>query len=945
MVGTKWGMPFRRFSAAYVTFRSHNLELRRDVLSGSEGGWPLNTRRVRCGTGEIDEHLWTWEDFISGRQELPPAGADGLAKKNRMHHYQRIRTAEECKLLCQRNLHCGRATLPYLLLMGYNEEVIHNLGDDPARQLKFAIRLHELYGLRAFAYREFVLDRRLQAAATIIHDLDSPLAFLDVEGNKVLPPHIVPEHGIRASFEITEQWRKPAGGVIELPAPGDKIVGVHDIAIGSYDEDRHCFVFVNTWGQGWGDGGIGYLPYEYFDRYVVESWTFGFPDVKPSFVETDGVQVLRWESPDLFGGTLYGREVYDRTDDEKMGWLFAVVRDGHLDVEELFVRPEFRSEGWGARLADEARTLASSLALPLRAYVPFADADTDDDRSMRKLIDRLGLVLQPSGVRWAAYRAVPAGEALATEVVARIPPRPTHAFGDEGKADESDKAPATNRYHCRAEMEEEVEVDQTVSVEITVSPNFSNPTTGRATAGGELETDPDKKIIATVVARKNFVAVGDSRFELDHPAHEEVRQFFFDVRATDLGRGEVWVVIRQGATPLLTLELRPMVVPERVRPVGRTWAVGTGKELPPTGRPLHQLTIYEQENGGAYSFRYELRCPELGILLTSESPKLSSARSDYISRIYARIEEFWASCDDDEEEYEANLRSYGGELFDQLLPPELQAVLWDYRDRIDSILVVSTEPFIPWELVHVKQPGRPLPEETLFLCQMGLVRWIHNTTWPPQAIRVRDGQVSYVKPLYLDPAHRLAGADEETLFLEDVFQAAQVPARPNELRRLMRRAGSFDLLHFACHGMAESGKIDDACLFLDDKSDGDLITPTRLSPDLVSQYSDLLGSDGNRPIVTVNACQAGRSGHKMTGTGGFAQAFIRRGAGMFVGALWSVDDQQARTFIESFYRALLDGNTLSGAASEARNAARGEGGSTWIAYTVYGHPHARISRT
>lgn len=95
MVGTKWGMPFRRFSAAYVTFRSHNLELRRDVLSGSEGGWPLNTRRVRCGIGEIDEHLWTWEDFISGRQELPPAGADGLAKKNRMHHYQRIRSAEE----------------------------------------------------------------------------------------------------------------------------------------------------------------------------------------------------------------------------------------------------------------------------------------------------------------------------------------------------------------------------------------------------------------------------------------------------------------------------------------------------------------------------------------------------------------------------------------------------------------------------------------------------------------------------------------------------------------------------------------------------------------------------------------------------------------------------------------------------------------------------------
>jgi len=36
-----------------------------------------------------------------------------------------------------------------------------------------------------------------------------------------------------------------------------------------------------------------------------------------------------------------------------------------------------------------------------------------------------------------------------------------------------------------------------------------------------------------------------------------------------------------------------------------------------------------------------------------------------------------------------------------------------------SILVVSTEPFIPWEIVHVKEPGKPLSKETLFLARWG----------------------------------------------------------------------------------------------------------------------------------------------------------------------------------------------------------------------------------
>jgi CHAT domain-containing protein len=95
-------------------------------------------------------------------------------------------------------------------------------------------------------------------------------------------------------------------------------------------------------------------------------------------------------------------------------------------------------------------------------------------------------------------------------------------------------------------------------------------------------------------------------------------------------------------------------------------------------------------------------------------------------------------------------------------------------------------------------------------------------------------------------------------------------------------------------------------------------------------------------MVVLNACQAGRQNWKLTGIGGFAQAFLRRGAGAFVGTLWSVGDAPARNFTEAMYRALKAGDPMAAAVRAGRAAARAAGDATWLAYAVYGHPAARL---
>ena len=68
----------------------------------------------------------------------------------------------------------------------------------------------------------------------------------------------------------------------------------------------------------------------------------------------------------------------------------------------------------------------------------------------------------------------------------------------------------------------------------------------------------------------------------------------------------------------------------------------------------------------------------------------------------------------------------------------------------------------------------------------------------------------------------------------------------------------------------------------------------------------------------------------------------KAGAGAFVSSLWSVGDQPARTFTETWYQELLAGKTVTEATIAARLAAAAASDATWLAYTVYAHPHAVI---
>jgi hypothetical protein len=518
------------------------------------------------------------------------------------------------------------------------------------------------------------------------------------------------------------------------------------------------------------------------------------------------------------------------------------------------------------------------------------------------------------------------------------PPKPTRS----PKAAPATATAAKETCFFHAEMENEVVVKRATTVEVTVSREQIERALGTASAGGKVEVEAKKKIVVQAVPKKNFELMDEGRAEIDLPAAGEPQQLFFDLKPTTVGEGEVWIIVRQGQVPLQTLKLKPQIVKTKGAAKSKISDNQAVVEATPLKSPLHQLEIFEMNRGGQDILFYVLDSPELGIRKSYESRPITGNLQQYINDLYQKIEDRWLTTNQDAADFTEEMRALGADLFDQLIPKDLQQALWDNREKIRSVRVISTEPFVPWEMVHLKEPGQALPTETRFLGQMGLVRWLNEPGFsPPERVLIRKDRARYIIPHYPHPDFVLPEAEQEAKFLKSAFSATPVIPKSSEVRKLLSQPGAFDLLHFACHGEADSNKIAEAQLLMEGRVENNQFVVDALTETLVNGFANLQGPD-NRPLIVLNACQAGRAGRKLTGMGGFAQAFLQRGAGAFVGALWSVGDSPARSFTESLYTQLRKSVTLAEAAIEAREQARKKGDATWLAYIVYGHPHLRL---
>jgi hypothetical protein len=260
------------------------------------------------------------------------------------------------------------------------------------------------------------------------------------------------------------------------------------------------------------------------------------------------------------------------------------------------------------------------------------------------------------------------------------------------------------------------------------------------------------------------------------------------------------------------------------------------------------------------------------------------------------------------------------------------------RDAPPTILLVSEEPYVPWELAQIETPLLAGTAPPFLAAQTRIGRWVQamqefdgSTRPSPNPPRRKDvatiGIVwgSYARTSWADLTHARQEANE----LKKKYGAVTIKPTNRAMDDLLRGNPAADLLHFAVHGRynpqnpgSESGII---------LTDGDSLHANEIAARTLA----------TNPVVFLNACQVGAAQLELGAYSGVAAAFVEAGASAVVAPLWKIDDGIARTIALTFYEQAATGEPLSEVLRKAREAFVDKfetTSATWMAYQLFGHP-------
>lgn len=273
------------------------------------------------------------------------------------------------------------------------------------------------------------------------------------------------------------------------------------------------------------------------------------------------------------------------------------------------------------------------------------------------------------------------------------------------------------------------------------------------------------------------------------------------------------------------------------------------------------------------------------------------------------------------------LKNQGIGLWQSFFPKRLQAQFRQSWDKITRLSIISKNDVIPWELLYASDEQGELG----YLAQHFPIARLPEGGVPPG---LRLASADFVRPPKDSPA---AAANEVEAISEILInrgvEVRSVATDLDSLRALLA-GGRFSLLHFASHNsfsrMPPFNKI--------------TLGKGAFDPSFLNQYKPRTAFRASSPLVFINACGSDRRTPIYTRLGGWADAFMDAGAGAFIGSLWEVRDSSSLKFATGLYTALTEDKTISESIAAAREKLRLDDPSdpTWLAYTLWGDPAAKV---
>ncbi len=298
-----------------------------------------------------------------------------------------------------------------------------------------------------------------------------------------------------------------------------------------------------------------------------------------------------------------------------------------------------------------------------------------------------------------------------------------------------------------------------------------------------------------------------------------------------------------------------------------------------------------------------------------------------------------------------------GRLLAEQLPNVFWTTLRDVADRVrtagdhwpPTLLLLSDEPYIPWELTAMASELFDHDAPPFLGAQVSMGRWVLKRAQLPPPHELEASEIAVVTGDYssIPGWPVLKAADGERTELEARYGAVSVDANYADVRAVINGTPPRDVLHMAIHGKYDEHSVANGLILAD---------RTVLDSDKVRGL-DMTG----RPFVFLNACQVGTGSEVLGDYSGIAAEFLNAGASGVIAPLWSVQDDIAKSVALTFYERVFAGSSVGEAVRAARAGflpptdppadadatgprPGGAPSATFMAYQYFGHPDLRLIR-
>lgn len=292
------------------------------------------------------------------------------------------------------------------------------------------------------------------------------------------------------------------------------------------------------------------------------------------------------------------------------------------------------------------------------------------------------------------------------------------------------------------------------------------------------------------------------------------------------------------------------------------------------------------------------------------------------------------------------------------LPKEVFDALREVAEKVSpqppTVLIVSAEQFVPWELAEVAPPLDPT-RPGLLGAQAIVGRWLREDGARPSPIPPLNPVAAMGVPSIAVMIGRYAGAngfnalpfaEKEATEMTQAYGAVVVDADDDGLHQLLSAdvppIGPPGAIHFAGHGEYDPTRKDSSVMFLSDGTPMDSLF-----------FRGAKYGAKTSPLIFMNACMIGVGGEVLGAAGGFPGNCLCGGFGAFVGALWEVNDRIAHDIALEFWKRALPADGSEGESigdilrdMRARYSPQGSAAPvpTYLAYVYYGHPRLRLRK-